>query len=117
MVTKRSLRMIGIAILAAAALLCSAGCSAHEAAQPEGALESEWVKGTVTDIAPSEILIDVTSDSTGSLTGDMRVSIGEIDDATVKSIEEGSTAKIVYSGVVGMSNPPFISATELTVTD
>lgn len=75
----------------------------------------EWVIGNVSEIAGNEMVIESTSDSSGSLTGTVRVNIESIDSAIRNNVSQGKSVKVYYSGQVGMSEPPFISAKSLDV--
>lgn len=116
MLTLKRIGIVGVSVLFIIALSVVAGCAADNAEPLADDAQTEWVVGTVLNISENEILIDVTSDSTGNLTGELRVSIGEIDSSIVKDASVGSTVEVVFSGVMGMSMPPFISALELSVS-
>jgi len=82
-----------------------------------GPITSEEVIGVITQIetGASEILIDASADSNEFLQGPVRVDISQIDESIIKDLKVGDSIKVEYPGIVGMSEPPFISANSLEV--
>jgi len=79
-------------------------------------MNSEEVKGTITEIIESELLVEI-SDSTapGLSQGLVRVDTSQIDSNTVKGLKVGDKITFEFTGVMGMSEPPFVSATSLKI--
>jgi len=73
------------------------------------------VTGTISEINGTELLVDVTESGTDALQGSVRVDTGQIESSIVDGLKVGDTVKLEFSGVIGMSEPPFISATKLEV--
>ncbi|MDR2035749.1 MAG: YobA family protein [Coriobacteriales bacterium] len=82
---------------------------------PEGSLASEQVTGTITSLNGSELLIEITESSVDYLQGPARIDTSQIEGDLAKNLKPGDKIKLEFSGIVGMSEPPYISATKLEV--
>ena len=125
----RNLKAVKLALLSlicALGLAMVVGCGAQSATPEENggnegngngsaAVSAAVVEGTITEISAEELLMNATSDTGGSLQGAVRVGFTEIDEDVVKSLNVGDTIKVEYPGIMGMSEPPFISANSIEV--
>ena len=75
----------------------------------------DQVKGTVTAIAGDEVLLRAKEGGTSILQGPVRVGIDAIDTQTLAKLKVGDTIIVYYMGIVGMSSPPFVPATEIEI--
>lgn len=76
-------------------------------------LANEEVTGTIASISETELLVEVSESSDDFLQGQVRVDLSQIADSVVQSLQVNDVVKIEFSGQVGMSEPPFISAITL----
>ena len=103
------------------------GCSAsdediavtdHSSNNDESAMvQTEKVTCIITEIDIPELLVEVTASSTEglSLGSLVRVNTSQIDAETIEALQIGDTIRFEFSGVIGMSEPPYVSATKLEV--
>lgn len=119
MLSTRKVKQIAVFLLSALLLIGIIGCSSEETKRPEPVTEGtqEWIIGTISSISDEEILVSATSDSLGTMTGPVRVGTSEIDASVIEGLTVGDELEIVYSGIMGLSDPPFISAISLTVVE
>lgn len=75
----------------------------------------ETITGKITSIDNPEILIEVPAENKEALEGSVRVDISQIDTSITKNLKVGDTVTVNFSGAVGTSEPPFISAITLEV--
>ena len=81
-----------------------------------GAINSETVSGTIVEINGDELLVDITKSTAPGLSqGLVRVNLEEIDSKIVDSLKVDDKITFEFSGVMGMSEPPFVAATSLQV--
>jgi len=79
-------------------------------------MNSEEVTGNITEIFDNEIVVEITkSTADGLKQGLVRVDVSQIDSAVVKDLKVGNTVTFKFSGIMGMSEPPFVSADSLVV--
>ena len=116
---KVSLLAVVVGILCIFGVLGLAGCTTPAAQPPDNggtAIASEEVKGTITEILESELLVEISeSTAVGLQQGRVRVDTSQIDSELVKSLKVGDKITFEFSGIMGMSEPPFVSATSLEV--
>ena len=101
------LSILCIVIIASSVVL--AGC--EDKSEPEG----PYVRGQIVSIGEAELQIEAATDSNEFLSGLVRVDFSQIDKGIIESLKIGDTIIVTYSGAVGMSSPPFISAETLEV--
>lgn len=75
----------------------------------------EQVKGTVIAVGDGEVLMETKEDAASVLQGQVRIGISAIDSTTVAKLKTGSVIVVYYTGMVGMSFPPFVPATEIQI--
>jgi len=112
--------LLGVALIFA--VLGVVGCAKQDTNNPEGdgqtgeqAMPSETITGTIDEINGSELMVSVTSSTTPAIVGRVRVNVGQIDNSIVATLAVGDSISFEFSGAMGMSEPPFVSATELEV--
>ena len=117
---------IPIALLLGAALVfavlgvtaCSgadtAGNGENDQTSSQG-LPTETVSGTIVEIYDSELMVSVVDSTTPAITDMVRVDVSQIDNSIVMGLHVGDPVTVSFSGAMGMSDPPFVSATELKV--
>lgn len=93
----------------------STNATTDNSASTDSAQTAATVTGTVDTLPGTEIMIDVTSDTGGSLSGTIRVDVETIDQNTLDQLQIGDTVVVTYSGIVGTSEPPFIAADTLEI--
>lgn len=108
-------------------VLSCVGCTSEvEATTDEGSeldagndnaqvMNQEQVTGTVTSISEAEILIDATDDTGDFLRGAVRVNVSSLDASIYNALKVGDTVIVTWSGMVGMSEPPYISADTIEI--
>jgi len=80
-------------------------------------MNSEEVSGTIKEILETELLVEISeSTAAGLQLGLVRVDISQIDSDTINNLEVGDTITFEFSGVMGMSEPPFVSANSLELS-
>lgn len=77
------------------------------------AVSGQEVTGVITEVGESELRIDASADSNEFLQGPVRVDFTSIGKDAIKDLKVGDTVVVQYSGQVGMSEPPYISATSI----
>lgn len=81
----------------------------------EPAMNEEQVTGTVTSISEAEIMIDAVENTDNYLKGPVRVNMDNLDVEILNTLKVGDTVTVTWSGIVGMSEPPFISAQSIEI--
>ena len=82
-----------------------------------GAMNTEVVSGTILEIMQKELLIEISeSTAPGVAQGLVRCDISQIDSNIIKDLKVGDEVTFEFSGVTGMSEPPFVSATSLELS-
>ena len=81
----------------------------------EDALEEQVMIGEITSISETELLVEATSDSSDFLQGPVRVNVEALEASLIETLNVGDTIRVVYSGQVGMSSPPYVAAVSLVV--
>lgn len=108
-----------LGVVVAASMFALIGCSQpaedKEVSDGQGSLGPTYVIGTITSIGESELLIEAAEDGNEFLTGPVRVDLSQIEGNIIAELAEGDTIKVDYSGQVGMSSPPYVSATAIEV--
>jgi len=122
--TKVSLLALFICVFCLLGVLGLVGCTTSTGDNGSGnstdsgnvAMNSEQVSGSITEIIDSELLVEITTSTAPGLSqGLVRVDTGQIDSSIVKSLKVGDKITFEFTGQMGMSEPPFVSATSLEV--
>lgn len=125
MTRKQFMQRIAVGMLAvllgAVCVFLVAGCSSSAPSSSDTAntdtttTGTPQVTGTITSISDGELLINATANSDGSLSGTVRVDTSQIAKDTLDALKVGDTVLIEYPGIVGLSEPPYISANSIQV--
>ena len=109
---KASLLALLVCIFCVVGVLGLVGCNGSGGNNEP--INSEEVSGTVLEIRDGELLVEITkSTAPGLEAGLVRVDVSQIDSNTVDSLKVDDKITFEFSGIMGMSEPPFVSATSL----
>ena len=114
---KVSLLALLVCVFCAVGMLGLVGCNGsggNDQESDNGAMNSEEVSGTIVEIMDDELLVEISSSTAPGLSqGLVRVNIEQIDGDIIDKLKVDDKITFEFSGVMGMSEPPFVSATSL----
>jgi len=106
-----------VSVFAVVGVLGLVGCNGSGGSGGGEAINSEEVSGVIIEITADELLVEITkSTAPGLQAGLVRVDVSQIDSKIVDNLEVDDAITFEFSGIMGMSEPPFVSATSLSAS-